>query len=130
VQVLGNYVISAEGQHGVAVYEYSGSQGFVCKDRHEFDGASARQVVLMRGKRMAAVQVAGALVALVHITEEGRLRFLGCDASSGPNYYRQLSRNALNEQYVGITPLGDGLTWFDSRAEPAARLRWKAGTQF
>lgn len=129
VQVLDRYVVVAEGLHGVAVYAYSPETGFAFIDRSSFGASSARQIVLFRQRRIAAVQLSTSAIGFLRIAPDGRLEPLGTVNGMGLNYYRQLCRTPLHERYVGDTPLNGGLIWCEIGDDGPRKTDWFAGKQ-
>lgn len=129
VQVLDRYVVTAEGRHGAAVYAYSPDGGFAFIDRCRFGESGARQIVLLRERRIAVVQLSTSALGLLRIAPDGRLEALGTVNGLGLNYYRQLCRTPLQERYVGVTPLNGGLIWCEIGDEGPRKTDWVAGQQ-
>jgi hypothetical protein len=129
VQVLGHLVVTAEGQHGVSLYEYSTANGFIRKDRYDFGLDSAREVVLFRTRGIVAVQLANSSIGFLQITPTGKWEFIDKVSGLGNLYHHHLCRTPLDEKYLGVTPLTEGFIWYDLSGESPKRTSWAINKQ-
>ncbi|HML49236.1 MAG TPA: hypothetical protein PKE04_21055, partial [Clostridia bacterium] len=93
VQCAGPLVYAAEGQEGLAIYQYGPDSGFTRLGRYRFEGCpSVRQVLPLPEMGMAAVQLDVSRIAILRVSADGKIEHIKTLPSGGVLYHRHLCR--------------------------------------
>ena len=113
VKLCGNYVIVAQAQKGIGVYNRTDA-GIEFVSRTLVDGGrkTARQISVI-GKDLVAIQTGQRCIDFYRIDDNGMLTLVRSDDTFATLYYRNLAENLLNKKYFGYSSLNHGINWYD-----------------
>ncbi len=116
-----DFLITAEGDNGLAVYLFTPEDGIVCLSRAPLPGVSLRQVVLMYNGLVAAQGDVGT-VEFFRLHEAGHLTHIKSLRCPGMLYHHHLCPGVLDNGMLCAQTLSNGPRWIEEETMDFAAI--------